>query len=142
MHCNQLTHIHCPAAAFQELETLNLSYNQLDGSVFMELAKLPVLQRVDLSCNGIAALPSDLSFLKVCFVLNWSPSVTGKTHLQKNISTFWIWTMSCDAPMKGAECGCSINIHWCIPLGRTNHGRLGCCQLSWCAPRRLPWQAC
>jgi len=64
LHCNQLTHIHCPAAAFQELETLNLSYNQLDGSVFMELAKLPVLQRVDLSCNGIAALPSDLSFLK------------------------------------------------------------------------------
>mmetsp|Transcript_119301 Transcript_119301/g.207651 ORF Transcript_119301/g.207651 Transcript_119301/m.207651 type:complete len:602 (-) Transcript_119301:84-1889(-) len=63
LHCNQLTHVLCPAAAFQQLETLNLSYNTLDGSVFLELGKLPNLQRLDLSCNGIASLPQDLSFM-------------------------------------------------------------------------------
>eukprot|EP01012_Entosiphon_sulcatum_P060000 TRINITY_DN8470_c0_g1_i1.p1 TRINITY_DN8470_c0_g1~~TRINITY_DN8470_c0_g1_i1.p1 ORF type:complete len:625 (-),score=105.41 TRINITY_DN8470_c0_g1_i1:123-1997(-) len=61
LHCNQLTQLVCPAAAFEKLETLNLSFNSLSGDVFRELSQLPRLSRLDLSCNGITELPEDLS---------------------------------------------------------------------------------
>ncbi|KAJ9463494.1 putative Leucine-rich repeat protein [Diplonema papillatum] len=65
LHCNYLSSISLPTVPdhviYPALTTLNLSYNQLDGTALIPLMQISSLQRVDLSWNNMRNLPSDLS---------------------------------------------------------------------------------
>eukprot|EP01062_Namystynia_karyoxenos_P060920 TRINITY_DN5273_c2_g1_i1.p1 TRINITY_DN5273_c2_g1~~TRINITY_DN5273_c2_g1_i1.p1 ORF type:complete len:760 (+),score=222.03 TRINITY_DN5273_c2_g1_i1:93-2282(+) len=64
LHCNRLSSISVPPAAFPCLQTLNLSYNGLRETHFAAIAaSLPTLVRLDLSWNPIRRLPTDLTNL-------------------------------------------------------------------------------
>ena len=63
LHCSQLATLKFPGDTFQNLETLNLSYNRFsDHSVLETLCLLPVLFRLDLSGNRFTTLPETLPF--------------------------------------------------------------------------------
>eukprot|EP01063_Lacrimia_lanifica_P033273 TRINITY_DN5869_c1_g2_i1.p1 TRINITY_DN5869_c1_g2~~TRINITY_DN5869_c1_g2_i1.p1 ORF type:complete len:898 (+),score=293.24 TRINITY_DN5869_c1_g2_i1:125-2818(+) len=65
LHCNGVCEVPegVGADAFQNLDTLNLSYNVLTGRAVSALLSIAPLQRLDLSNNPILALPHDLSGL-------------------------------------------------------------------------------
>ncbi|KAG5178480.1 hypothetical protein JKP88DRAFT_241859 [Tribonema minus] len=60
-----------PPASYPALTRLDLSYNALSGAAIAQLAQLPVLKYLDLSCNGLTSLPAELAALPCleCLVL-------------------------------------------------------------------------
>lgn len=66
LQCNCLTDAASglSVGVFPKLHTLNLSFNRLDHTQLTALGCLPVLQRLDLSCNNLRELPRALTGLR------------------------------------------------------------------------------
>eukprot|EP00762_Andalucia_godoyi_P001000 ANDGO_01923.mRNA.1 Adenylate cyclase len=67
MHCNALRIIDPSPGSFQNLQTLNVSYNLLTSTCLERLTCLPALRFLDLSCNDLRDedFPPDLSGLRL-----------------------------------------------------------------------------
>ena len=54
-----------PLQGFAQLETLDLSYNQLSESALVALTMIPKLRRLDLTCNGLLSIPQAFEEMKL-----------------------------------------------------------------------------
>jgi hypothetical protein len=65
LHCNGLASLGgLTHGAFPRLHTLNLSFNQISQPQLAALSNLPVLERLDLSCNALGELPTEFRSLR------------------------------------------------------------------------------
>ena len=67
--CNMIRDV-APLQGFAQLETLDLSYNQLSESALVALTMIPKLRRLDLTCNGLLSIPQAFEEMKLLESLN------------------------------------------------------------------------
>lgn len=57
--CNSIASLQVPMGSLRNLETLDLSFNELHGDVLSNLARLPCLIKLNLSSNCISSVPAE-----------------------------------------------------------------------------------